>query len=178
MSNGETNGGGAMESITQGLDIVKSAVDLSDGNITRKFDKQTKRATKSKDCECPVHDPNRQIFRVLKYRHRLFGIPGVGFWDQVRIRLGIRWQYNGCDVIGAIPYLGSSVARMGWSANIEAVAIDTDTTSDAECECCETASCVTFQYTITIDPPLQATRTHSGEITVCGDGSSDHTIYN
>ena len=169
------NGGRIKDTIDvvgKGLDVIKKAQELTDGSITYSFDKQTKRAKKRKDCVCKDLQTKREIFRVLKY------VQILGLWDQVRIRLGIRWQYNGCDVIGAIPYLGSSVARMGWSADLKVVAINTDTTSRSTCECCEKSVCVTFQYTITINPLLQGTRTHSGEITVCGDGSSKHIIYN
>ncbi|MDX1532521.1 MAG: hypothetical protein R3362_13400 [Rhodothermales bacterium] len=171
MSNGNS-GNGPLDVIGTGLDVVKGAVELSDGNITRTFDRQTKRAEKLPDCRCDDLEIARQIFRVIKFVHF------TGLYDLVRIRLGVRWQYNGCDVIGAIPYLGSSVARIGWSADVEVRAIDTDTTANAACECCERSVCVAFQYTVTIDPLVQATRTRSGEILVCGDGFSDHTTYN
>ena len=87
-------------------------------------------------------------------------------------------QYDSYNVIGTIPYLGLSVARLGWSAGIKVIAIDANTTAIATCECYEESVCVTFQYIIIIDPPLQATRPHSRLITVCGDGSYNNTVYN
>lgn len=167
-----------IEAVDKSLDVVKKASELTNGTITYSFDKQTKRAKKEpENCECPDPETKRQYFRKITYRHRFFGLP-FGFWDQVRLRLGITWEYNGCDVIGAIPYLGSSVARMGWSADVKIVAVDTDQTVTPKCDCCKKAVCVKFQYTVVINPPFQGTRTHSGTVIVCANGDLTHNPIN
>lgn len=173
MSNGGSAGGGpaaALTAVSTGLDVVKKAQELSDGNLTYSFDKQTKRARKTEDCECPAGPVYRAPIRLIRFRN-IFGI------DLARVRLNARWEANGCDVIGAIGFLGSSAARLGWSADVRVVSIDTDRTVAPRCECCQRGVGVAFTYTIVIDPALQATRTYSGEFSLFADGSYTTLAY-
>jgi hypothetical protein len=90
----------------------------------------------------------------------------------VRVRLFVTWEYNGCDVIGATFILGSSVARLGWEADITGSNVDTTKRNASTCpDCCERCACVNLKYSIKVKPPfIVGTRTEEGIVTVCGNG--------
>jgi hypothetical protein len=179
MPNGGTGGtggaGGGLTTAAGAAVVVLGALKSLGNNITYSFDTVSKDAQPRNDEACRGCQPQtkKAEVRVLKHDKLL----GVRLFDNLRIRLNVYWEYNGCDVKGAIFSFGSCAARLGWEAEVTGTNLDTNATAASGCaRCCERAACVKLHYSIKVKPPIQATRIYEGTVTVCGDGTATPEI--
>ena len=147
--------------------IIQNADSLTDGSITKRIDEQSKDGNKTPpDCACPSvppwHEPNVLTRKVNNWL--LFGA------QIANIRIGVRWEGNGCDVIRARPYL---VATAGFGTKVNVVIAGSITGQERPqqmCDCCEKGACTYFTVSVTINPLIGRTRDYSGYITACANG--------
>ncbi|MFC1990137.1 hypothetical protein ACFLVW_06250 [Chloroflexota bacterium] len=147
--------------------IVQSVDSMTEGKITRSIDEQSKDGKKKPpDCECsnvtPWHEP-----RVMYKKENNWLLFGATI---ATLKIGLRWEGNGCDVIVARPYLVGS-ASWGTSVNLTiAGSITGQEVPQQMCDCCEKAACVYFTVACTINPMIGKTRHYSGYIIACANG--------
>ena len=155
-----------------GTSIIKKAAELTGGSIHITIDSQSKEGERDpEECQCPNVQPYQR--EVMRLTHRAF----LQRWLKpssfaVRLTIGVRWQGDGCSVIGARPYIGSdSCAGFGTSVTgtIQAVPSAFGRPQEA-CDCCSRATCVEFAVSLSIQPMIGSTSVKSGHIIVCANG--------
>ncbi len=154
--------------------VIKKVGELTGGSISITIDSQSKEGNKDpKDCECPNATHYHRKVMSLTHRallQRVLRPSGAA----VRLSIGIRWQGNGCDVIGAMPYLGSdSMAGYGTAVTGTIQAVESVVGRPQQvCGCCQRATCVEFSVALLINPLIGATVIRSGHIIVCANGEA------
>ncbi len=161
----------ALEISQDAKTLAQTAAELTSGNINISIESVSLQGAKETDCECPPFTRYHRQVMHLTHRtllQRLIRPPAAA----VRLTIGIRWQGNGCDVVGAAPYLGSgSMAGYGTSVTGAIRAVESAVGRPQKvCDCCESAACAEFSVSLVIDPMIGSTVIKSGHIIVCANG--------
>jgi len=152
--------------------IIKGADELTNGNISINIDSQSVDGDKNPDdCTCPNVTRYNKVVMSLTHRAFLQKLVSPN-GKAVSLSIGIRWQGNGCDVIGATPYLATgSSAGYGTSVTGSISAVRSAVTRPQQiCDCCEKAAVAEFSVALLVNPLIGETVTYSGYIIVCANG--------
>lgn len=160
--------------------VVQATEFINSGGISLKMDEQSKVASKiNNECTCPPAQSFQADAMRIRYRTissslpYALGLKYLGFKPSYATEfvIGVDWEGNGCDITGAKPFLKSGAyAAYGVDVKVSCIAQQTSRTRPPACECCEAASCVKWDVSIEILPPLSANAFYSGVIMICADG--------
>ncbi len=155
----------------EGETFLEAASKHTGGSLDISIESQSREGDKDPGCECPAF--SRYHRKVMHLTHRTILQRFIKPSDvAVRLIIGIRWQGNGCDVIGAMPYLGSG-SQAGFGASVTGTIQAVNSVigrPQGMCDCCEHAACAEFSVALVIDPWIGPTVIKSGHIIVCANG--------